>query len=207
MQRPRKTNVALSTQLQTFAAQQLATALAYLTDNKNNADTAIHETRRCLKRLRALLRLVKAELPAEIFARDNTLFRDAARRLSQLRDTAARRETLALIQKENAPQLTTTVWKETKQALARSKTSRTKRNVMRTIALSLNEATENLTDWELDFKDTKILLKGMRKTFKQGKQKMETVLHSGGSRALSRMAQERKPPASPIAVIARIKNH
>ncbi len=178
MPRPRKTDLSLSAQLQSFAEQQLANALGYLTDDKKNVDTAIHETRRCLKRLRALLRLVKAALPPEIFVRDNAYFRDAAHRLSELRDTAARREALILLQKEFSAQLPASVWREAKRALARSKTSRAKRNVMCAIAMSLNEAAGNLADWALDFEDTEIVQQGMRKIFKQGKHKMETALYS-----------------------------
>ncbi|HZL47464.1 MAG TPA: CHAD domain-containing protein [Solirubrobacteraceae bacterium] len=47
---------------------------------------AIHETRKALKRLRALLRLLREELGEQRFAREYGILRDAARRLAGARD-------------------------------------------------------------------------------------------------------------------------
>lgn len=48
--------------------------------------TAIHETRKCLKRLRALLRLVRPGLGDRVFRRENTRLRNIAQALSPARD-------------------------------------------------------------------------------------------------------------------------
>ena len=47
---------------------------------------AVHTARKDLKRLRALLRLARAGLGEEVFARENTALRDAGRVLSAVRD-------------------------------------------------------------------------------------------------------------------------
>jgi CHAD domain-containing protein len=49
--------------------------------------TAVHESRKSLKRVRAVARLVRDELGAQAFARENESFRDAGRMLSGLRDS------------------------------------------------------------------------------------------------------------------------
>lgn len=51
-------------------------------------ETAVHETRKAIKRLRALLRLLESELGADTFARENATLRDVARSLSGARDAA-----------------------------------------------------------------------------------------------------------------------
>ncbi|MCA9936266.1 MAG: CHAD domain-containing protein [Ardenticatenaceae bacterium] len=56
--------------------------------------TAVHAARKNFKRLRALLRLVRDEVGEESFQRENVCFRDAARRLAVLRDSAVIIETL-----------------------------------------------------------------------------------------------------------------
>jgi hypothetical protein len=49
-------------------------------------EKAVHETRKALKRLRALMRMLRSELGEEAFARENAALRDAARRLAGARD-------------------------------------------------------------------------------------------------------------------------
>ncbi len=63
-------------------------------------ETAVHETRKALKRLRALLRLLEGELGPATFARENAVLRDVARSLSGARDAAVMLATLdALIER------------------------------------------------------------------------------------------------------------
>jgi CHAD domain-containing protein len=57
-------------------------------------DEAVHESRKCFKKLRGLLRLVRAEIGEPIYQRENKCFRDAGRLLSDLRDSAVRIQTL-----------------------------------------------------------------------------------------------------------------
>ncbi len=49
-------------------------------------EQAVHETRKALKRLRALVRLLREDLGEQTFARENAVLRDAARRLAGARD-------------------------------------------------------------------------------------------------------------------------
>jgi len=47
---------------------------------------AVHEVRKCLKRIRAALRLVRDELGEPVYRKENARFRDAARPLTEVRD-------------------------------------------------------------------------------------------------------------------------
>lgn len=47
---------------------------------------AVHEVRKCFKRIRAALRLVRGELGEHVYRAENSCFRDAARPLTELRD-------------------------------------------------------------------------------------------------------------------------
>ena len=55
---------------------------------------SIHETRKCLKRIRALLRLVRPGIDDDDFRRENARYRDIARMLSPERDADILPETL-----------------------------------------------------------------------------------------------------------------
>jgi CHAD domain-containing protein len=57
-------------------------------------DSAVHEARKAFKRLRALVRVSRDALGDEVYRRENTIFRDAGRRLSAARDAAVMVETL-----------------------------------------------------------------------------------------------------------------
>jgi CHAD domain-containing protein len=71
-----------------FAADEL--------DGKGDGDldSAVHESRKAFKRLRALVRVSRDALGDEAYRRENTIFRDAGRRLSAARDAAVMVETL-----------------------------------------------------------------------------------------------------------------
>jgi CHAD domain-containing protein len=58
---------------------------------------AVHETRKALKRLRALLRLLEHELGEKAFARENAALRDISARLSAARDAEVMLDTLDVL--------------------------------------------------------------------------------------------------------------
>jgi CHAD domain-containing protein len=58
------------------------------------AEHAVHETRKALKRLRALVHLLRDELGEKAFARESALLRDCARRLARARDAEVMVKTL-----------------------------------------------------------------------------------------------------------------
>ena len=60
---------------------------------------AIHEARKDMKKLRALLRLVRGEIGDEVYAHENTCFRDTAAQLSGVRDADVMILTLADLEK------------------------------------------------------------------------------------------------------------
>jgi hypothetical protein len=55
---------------------------------------AVHDTRKAFKRLRALVRVSRDALGDEAYRRENTIFRDAGRKLSGARDAAVLVQTL-----------------------------------------------------------------------------------------------------------------
>ena len=71
-----------------MALGQLDLAIELLSTARNGGpdEDAVHETRKALKRLRALVRLLEPELGAQAFARENAALRDAGRRLAGARD-------------------------------------------------------------------------------------------------------------------------
>lgn len=87
--------------LQRMALGQLDLAIELLSDSHNLPDAkAIHETRKALKRLRALVGLLREDLGERQYKHEHAILRNAARRLASARDAEAMVETLdALLQR------------------------------------------------------------------------------------------------------------
>lgn len=76
-----------------IAREQLQAAVAHLRSPAGSREEQVHEARKCMKRLRALARLVRTELGKEAYRRENACFRGVAAQLSAIRDAAALVET------------------------------------------------------------------------------------------------------------------
>ena len=82
--------------LQRMALAQIDLALEALAgaDGTAPSEKGVHEARKALKRLRALLRLLRHELGERAYARENATLRQIASRLSEARDAAVMLATL-----------------------------------------------------------------------------------------------------------------
>ncbi len=80
-----------------IARDQIELALAALSATEI-APAGVHESRKALKRLRALIRLAAPAIGAKAARQHNVWLRDAGRMLSQQRDEAVTRETLAKLE-------------------------------------------------------------------------------------------------------------
>jgi CHAD domain-containing protein len=74
-------------------AEQLTRAVQVLSRPGDPLEGAVHEARRCLKRARSVLRLVKFAIP-NTYRRENGRLREVGRSLSELRDSHALIQTL-----------------------------------------------------------------------------------------------------------------
>lgn len=68
----------------------------------NERQEAIHDVRKRIKKIRAVVRLVRDELGKEVYKRENECFRDAGRGLSEVRDAQVLLETFNKLEKHFA---------------------------------------------------------------------------------------------------------
>src|SRR5258708_15900424 len=85
--------------LRRLLLQQLQIAIGLLAKPGDSFDEAIHEVRKCFKRSRSLLRLVRAVIGDAYRAEDRRL-RAAGRSLSEVRDAQVLIETLAHLRRK-----------------------------------------------------------------------------------------------------------
>jgi CHAD domain-containing protein len=73
--------------------------------NGTDLDKAVHETRKSIKRLRSVLRLVRFEIGERPFRAENAILRDTARMLAPIRDGAAMVHAVVDLRQEFGPHL------------------------------------------------------------------------------------------------------
>lgn len=85
-------NEALSAAFGRIAAEEIAVALGEL--RQRNRAQAMHNARKALKRLRALLRSLRVAFPKKLFRRENRRFAAVGRKIAPLRDVHVQLRTL-----------------------------------------------------------------------------------------------------------------
>ena len=163
-----------------IALEQIDKALELTTAGSKageNLDKAIHDTRVSCKKLRGLLRLVRFELDDETFKTENVYCRDANRRLSSVRDTAALVETVDKLIERFADQLAEPAFQTMRKSLTRSrnKAQFNKKKALAEVKKTLTEARQRVDKWPLENDNFSALSKGLKRTYKQGRLGLATA--------------------------------
>ena len=99
--------------------EQIDKALDHLKPTVRNKDEAIHDARVCIKKIRALLRLIRESLGDETYKAEDSNYRDAARMLSKVRDSAAMLEIVDKLIEHFSDQLSTDAFGGVRASLLR----------------------------------------------------------------------------------------
>jgi len=94
-----------SHEIKRILLEQVDRALWQLTTPDLDVDPAVHDARKCFKRIRGVLRLVRDDIGPQAYADLNALFRDAGRALSDIRTSAVLSETLEKVHERFPEQL------------------------------------------------------------------------------------------------------
>lgn len=90
-----KADKSLRKNLRRIAQTQIDAALEEMMGgHRGPRDEAVHEARKCFKRIRALLRLVRPAIGEATYRKENVCFRDAGRPLTEVRDAKILIETV-----------------------------------------------------------------------------------------------------------------
>ena len=141
-------------------------------------DTAIHEARKGFKRLRAALRLIRKELGETEFQQENALFRDAARQLAPLRDSAVLLETVDKLIVAFPEETAGDVFADIRRRLV-ARHEDTRRRMLETddltleVSLALYHARSRLAELPLREGDLALLLPGLQRVYGGGKRLMQ----------------------------------
>jgi CHAD domain-containing protein len=132
----------------------------------SGAEEAVHNARKDMKKLRALLRLVRGELGDDVYGRENACFRDAAAELAGLRDADVMLVTLEKLELDDA------VSGPVRQALeahrVRTGGGGRKRAANQAVAI-LTEARARVAGWPLEEDSFEALRPGLRRMYRRGR--------------------------------------
>jgi CHAD domain-containing protein len=161
-----------------IVVEQIDKALEGLGSNSGSQDGAIHDARVCFKKIRAVLRLVETESGADTFRQENLCYRDASRRLSAIRDTAAVLEAFDRLTDRFAEQLSPNAFAKLRQPLKQSSTTRRleKKKAMLTVAKTISAGRRRVEHWPIHQDGFSALGQGVKRVYKQGRQSFTDAL-------------------------------
>ncbi len=151
---------------------------------------AVHETRKSLKRLRALTRLLEDELGPSACARENALLRGAGMRLAGARDAEVIVDTLdrlcarhprELGRRRSLPELRSALVAErTRETVSASKDTATRAEVL----ADLRAARGGLAEWTPSRRDGfEAVEPGLRRIYRQGRRRLRRAARGRGGTA------------------------
>jgi CHAD domain-containing protein len=161
-----------------IARGQLDQAHDELADgHKRKLATAVHDTRKAFKRLRAIVRLARGTLGEETYRRENIALRDGGRRLAGVRDASVLIETLDALDEAcgtDLPGHATTKLRaqlkdERKQALA---SLRADDRLVAAVVDEIDGARTRTAAWTFDGTGFKALEPGLRRIYRRGRSAM-----------------------------------
>ena len=161
--------------LRRAALGRIDNALDELTGKTDHGpDEAVHEARKDMKKLRALLRLVRSELGDELYRSENETFRDAARELSDVRDAQVMIATLDGLHSREPKKLPRAVVTALRAELVKRRgaleadTGGRQDAAKRAIEV-LREARGRVADWPLESDSFELVEPGLRRAYRRGR--------------------------------------
>ena len=132
----------------------------------STAEEAVHEARKDLKKLRALLRMTRAELGESAFRRENACFRDAGRELAAVRDSDVMLDTLKALKLPAGmgPKLRRKI-----QAQRATGSGDGRSTAAAGVVAMLSEARGRVDGWPLESDSFDALGDGLERTYRRGR--------------------------------------
>jgi CHAD domain-containing protein len=161
------------------ALERLDRARHRLNARPEGLDEAVHETRKDLKRFRALARLVRGPLPKAAYRRANGMARDAGRELSDVRDTVALLETADALDHAFGPAIRDAVTAPLRAALETERAELDDRDLQRGVRAALARLDvlrdEEVPSWTFDEALPRLFPEGLRRTYRRARAAMATA--------------------------------
>lgn len=163
----------LSAGLKRLTLEQIDRALEQLHNPDDQPQEAVHDARKRLKKIRAVLRLVRDTIGEERFEKENVCFRDAGRLLAPVRDSAVNIETVDTLTNRFREQLVPGVFSSLRTQLENYAAMVCQQYVVEQRALEktaavIQSARMRVGEWTDIEDDFSTLYKGLKRVYKRG---------------------------------------
>jgi CHAD domain-containing protein len=145
-------------------------------------EEGVHDARKDMKKLRALLRLVRGEVGEKVFRRESGTFRDAARELSGVRDADVMLATLADLEERYGADVGS-VRAAVEAHRIRTAGGGRERAAKAAVAI-LTEARGRVGDWPLERDGFDAFEKGLARTYRRGRRDWRAAAEEPGTENL-----------------------
>ncbi len=167
---------------------------AFALADSDDLHEAVHDARERMKKVRALLRLVRDELGPDRYRSENVQFRDLGRRLADIRDAHVSVQTLDALELYYAHELAADAFSgvrgrllERRDDLARRHLARERRHER--VAEALEGSLSRIDEWPLGEDSFDTIAPGLRRVYGRGRARRDDVYGDGG---LGRLHEWRK---------------
>jgi CHAD domain-containing protein len=158
--------------------------------------TAVHETRKSLKRLRATVRLARDRLGEEAYRRENVAFRDAGRRLGRARDSQVLLETLDALTDRYPDAGPPERFERFKRTLVGQHGAAQRRlregAAVAEVLGELRRARAHVADWRLGREGLDALAPGFRRIYRRGRRAYRTARQESSAENLHELRKRAK---------------
>ncbi|MCR9210311.1 MAG: CHAD domain-containing protein [bacterium] len=169
-----------------IATEQIDKALREIDEAAQDRNHAIHQVRKRCKKLRGLLRLVRPAL-GKTYQKENKAIRDAARRISDLRDAQTTVDSHDRLMTRFDKKIDRNAFASTRLRLAGNVQKIPNQRIDRELAKvrsELSDVQRRVRKWKLDEKEYDAVRKGMIKTRKRAEKMLQEVMRDPTTKSL-----------------------
>lgn len=160
----------LSDGVRRIACEEIGQATTNIALMAGDAERAVHDARTSLKRLRALLRMIRVEIGEERFRRDDALFRSIGRRLAASRDRAVIGKTLKDLRESFPSGFDEPTARYLTDRFAATEETTPLDDVVRVDMMThLHDAEERVMEWKLEGEEFRGLQGGIRMAYRRAR--------------------------------------
>lgn len=158
----------------------------------------VHGARKDMKKIRAVLRLLRGELGKKAYRAENRRYRDAGRLLGESRDAEVKLETLQGLAErfgDELPAAPTVAWRRALEAdrrrLAAAGSDGLAEKVAQAVAM-IEEGRERIPDWSLEADSWELLEPGLTRTYRDGRRALARARADRGTEAVHEFRKRSK---------------
>ncbi|MGH7588508.1 MAG: CHAD domain-containing protein [Gemmatimonadota bacterium] len=165
--------------LRRIAVEQIRAATLRLEECQPDPQEAIHDVRKRLKKVRAILRLARHEIGEVLYAGENARYRDLGRLLAPLRDSHTRLEAVRGLREHHRALLARDSFQGVENLLRVDRSRRaagfTDGEIRRQALSALREVERGPAAWPLDGCSFDALRPGLLRVYRQGRTRMKAA--------------------------------